>query len=218
MPSPTRTRALQHVSEEKPRYQTTLPNNPEPAYAPPSTTHRILTALRVAVLPPWLHVKHGSYLELTLTGQLPESSSLELTLPDACRVLQGAAHDPRIAGLVLRCPGGLRIGWAKLQELRRHVSYFRASGKPTTALIERGGEREYYAATACAHVFALPCAQLVLTGFAMSGTCRVAHIQAFVHTAQGATGWARCARLAWSQRWCAAGATSRRPTWWRHKG
>lgn len=57
-----------------------------------------------------------------------------------------------------------------IQELRRHIAYMRAAGKPTIALIERGGEREYYTASACAQVFALPCAQLVLTGFAMAGT------------------------------------------------
>lgn len=110
--SPSRTRTLAHVAT-KPHYAVT--QSPELTYTPPSTTHRVLTTLRVAVLPPWLRIKRGSYLELSLTGHLPELSNFELTLCDACRVLHGAAHDPRIAGLILRCPGGLRMGWAKLQ-------------------------------------------------------------------------------------------------------
>ncbi len=37
------------------------------------------------------------------------------------------------------------------------------------ALIERGAEREYFVAVACDKVYALPSAQLVLSGFTMSG-------------------------------------------------
>jgi Peptidase family S49 len=55
------------------------------------------------------------------------------------------------------------------QEIRRHVAFFRASGKPTVAYMKRGGEKEYYLATCCEEVYVPPTAQLALRGLSVSG-------------------------------------------------
>lgn len=44
--------------------------------------------------------------------------------------------------------GSPQIGWAKVQEIRRHVEYFRKSGKFTIVTMKQGGEKEYYLASA----------------------------------------------------------------------
>lgn len=64
----------------------------------------------------------------------------------------------------------LAIGWAKLQELVRHIDHFRASGKFAVAYMELGGEKEYYLASACSEVILPPSANLSLRGLSVSGT------------------------------------------------
>jgi hypothetical protein len=43
----------------------------------------------------------------------------------------------------------LAVGWAKLQEIRRHLDLFNASGKFSIAYMKQGGEKEFYLASAC---------------------------------------------------------------------
>ena len=63
-----------------------------------------------------------------------------LTPPHACvqicQSLQKAALDPRIKGLAIEI-GPLAIGWAKVQEIRRYLSYFRQSGKFTMVYMKQ---------------------------------------------------------------------------------
>jgi len=56
--------------------------------------------------------------------------------------------------------------WAKVQELRDAVVDFRRSGKPVTAFLEYGADREYYLASAADKVYLLPSSSLDLTGIA----------------------------------------------------
>jgi protease IV len=84
-------------------------------------------------------------------------------MPVVTEALRKAAYDPRVRGVLLRIEP-LAIGWARVQEIRRHVEFFRASGKETVAFVTRGGEREYYLATACAEVVAPRLAGLYLKG------------------------------------------------------
>ena len=80
--------------------------------------------------------------------------------------LRRAKTDPRITSVVL-LPGSLDSPyWGKLQELREAVLDFRRSGKPVTAFLEFGGDREYYLASAAEKVYLLPSSSLDLTGVA----------------------------------------------------
>jgi protease IV len=82
------------------------------------------------------------------------------------RALRRAKTDPRITSVVLM-PGSLDSPyWAKLQELRDAVVDFRRSGKPVTAYLEYGGDREYYLASAADKIYLLPTSSLDLTGLA----------------------------------------------------
>lgn len=42
--------------------------------------------------------------------------------------------------------------YGKLVELRRHMEYFKASGKTLVAYMDSGAEKEYYAALGCDEV------------------------------------------------------------------
>lgn len=116
---------------------------------------------------------------IELSGALPESvpasrtpsfSAPPVTLPSICNALRKAAKDPRITGVFFKV-GGLGCGWAKLQEFHRHLEEFRKdSGKFTVAYLEVGGEKEYYAASACEELYTPPGAYVSLRGLSVQGT------------------------------------------------
>lgn len=89
-------------------------------------------------------------------------------MPALCESLRKAAYDPRVAGLYLNIDL-LDAGWAKVQEIRAHVEFFKASGKPTVAYMKRGGEKEYFLATTCEEIYIPPVAQLALRGLSVQG-------------------------------------------------
>ena len=64
----------------------------------------------------------------------------------------------------------LAAGWAKLQEISEYLELFNASGKQSIAFLTRGGEKEYYLASACSKVFIAPTASLSLRGVGVAGT------------------------------------------------
>ena len=53
--------------------------------------------------------------------------SSTLSLPKVTENLRKAAVDPRISGLVLKIDP-LSCGWAKVEEIRRHIKLFKKSG------------------------------------------------------------------------------------------
>jgi protease-4 len=69
-----------------------------------------------------------------------------------------------VKALVLRVGFLPDAGWGKVQELRDAVTRFRKSGKPAYAHLEFCGNKEYYLATACSRVYALPTAILQVSG------------------------------------------------------
>jgi len=80
--------------------------------------------------------------------------------------LRRAKTDPHITSVVL-VPGSLDDPyWAKVQELRDAIVDFRRSGKPVTAFLEYGTDREYYLASAADKIYLLPSSSLDLTGVA----------------------------------------------------
>lgn len=52
-----------------------------------------------------------------------------------------------------------------LQEIIDHIEFFRKSGKPTVAYLERGAQLEYLLACACEEVYVPPSSLIFLTGY-----------------------------------------------------
>jgi protease-4 len=115
----------------------------------------------------------GGYLYLNLQGEIPEQPPAELPSlferrPAPIRVLveslDRAAVDPKVTSMVLRVSFLSDVGWARVQELRDAILRFRKSGKPAYAHLEFCGNREYYLATACTKIYAVPTAIMDITG------------------------------------------------------
>lgn len=147
--------------------------SPELEYVERSAFDRSIASLRLAFALPWRRFKGGSALVFKLGGAIPEEPqsrfSQVTSLPAICECLRKAAHDPRINGVVFKIDP-LSVGWAKVIEIRRHLEYFRKSGKWTVAYMERAGEKEYYLASAFEEIYAPPCASLSLRGLSVAGT------------------------------------------------
>ncbi|TKB50539.1 signal peptide peptidase SppA [Ferrimonas sediminicola] len=92
-------------------------------------------------------VPEGAALVLNLEGKLVEQprdidpfkmlaggadDEQEIVIGDLLKVIEAAAEDDRIAGIVLR-PGGVQGGSAKLELVGRALARFRDSGKPVIA-------------------------------------------------------------------------------------
>jgi protease IV len=115
----------------------------------------------------------NNYLFLDLQGEIPEEPSSEIgslferqppSLRTLVESLERAAEDPRVSAVVLRVSILPDSGWATVQELRDAVGRFRRSGKPAYAHLEFCGNKEYYLASACDKVYAIPSALLQVTG------------------------------------------------------
>ena len=120
----------------------------------------------------------NAYLSLDVSGGLSEqpppswAGLLETPRPSLRAMVDGidrAAADPRVSGLVIRV-GPLGAGWARVRELREALLRFRATGKPSWAHLEYGGNLEYFLATGCERVAAAPTAMLAITGLAAEVT------------------------------------------------
>jgi protease IV len=114
-----------------------------------------------------------SYLLLSLDGSIPEQPSADLgsllerrpvSLRTLVESLERAAADPKVSAVVVRVGTLPDAGWGKVQELRDALARFRKSGKPAYAHLEFCGNKEYYLATACSKIYALPTAILDVSG------------------------------------------------------
>jgi protease-4 len=114
-----------------------------------------------------------SYLYLDLDGEIPEQPPVELpsflerrppTLRTLVDSIDRAGRDSKVDALVLRVSILPEAGWGKVQELRDAVTRFRRSGKPAYAHIEMIGNKEYYLASACSKIYAVPNAILDVSG------------------------------------------------------
>eukprot|EP00892_Ulva_mutabilis_P012513 jgi/Ulvmu1/9634/UM054_0066.1 len=141
-------------------------------YKEPDAQQRFQTSAKLAFALPWRRFKKGSFLSIKLDGAIAEKKqprfSPNISMPALCESLRKAAYDPRVAGLYLNIDL-LDAGWAKIQEIRTHIEFFKASGKPTVAYMKRGGEKEYFLATACEEIYIPPVAQLSLRGLSVQG-------------------------------------------------
>lgn len=73
-------------------------------------------------------------------------------LRDAVKAIETAALDPGVKYILLR-PDGVSAGMADLEELRRALVEFRASGKAVVAYTENPGNGSYYLATAADKIY-----------------------------------------------------------------
>jgi len=123
----------------------------------------------------------SNYLYLSLDGDIPEQqprSDFDAFFekrPPSLRALveslDRAAEDPKIAGVLIRVGVLPDVGWGKVQELRDAILRFRSrSNKPTYAHVEFCGNKEYYLATACSKIYAVPTALLDVSGLAAEVT------------------------------------------------
>jgi protease-4 len=114
-----------------------------------------------------------SYLYLRLEGEVPEQPPADFgsflerrpaSLRTLMQSLDRAADDPNVRAVVVRVSVLPDSGWGKVQELRDAITRFRKSGKPAYAHLEISGNKEYYLATACTKIYAVPTALLDVTG------------------------------------------------------
>eukprot|EP00887_Chlorella_sp_A99_P004631 scaffold4.g4631.t1 len=143
----------------------------ELVYEEPSALAKACTNVKLAFALPWRRFKQGSALVIKLSGAIPEQpqprfGGADASLPALCEALRKAAYDPRISGVVIK-------------ELRRHIEFFRQSGKFTIAYLERAGEKEYYLASACEELYAPPSAYLSLRGLSVGVEPQVKRIGKF---------------------------------------
>ncbi|EES05594.1 hypothetical protein BDA96_04G269100 [Sorghum bicolor] len=134
---------------------------------------QLAVKLRMLVAPPWQRVRKGSVLNMKLRGeisdQLKTRFSSGLSLPQICENFVKAAYDPRISGIYLHIEP-LRCGWAKVDEIRRHIVDFKKSGKFVVGYMPVCGEKEYYLACACGELYAPPSAYVALFGLTVGQT------------------------------------------------
>lgn len=127
---------------------------------------------RMLVALPWQRVKKGSVLTIKLSGEIPEQYQGRfmqgLSLPQICENLVKAANDPRVAGVFLSIEP-LNCGWGKLDEIRRHLEYYKQSGKFLVGYMAVGGEKEYYLASLCPELYCPPGAYISIVGLKVQG-------------------------------------------------
>lgn len=122
---------------------------------------------------PWQRVKKGSVLKLKLSGKITEQFqgrfTSGLSLPQVCQNLVKAAYDPRISGVYLQIEP-LDCGWGKIEEVRRHILFYKKSGKFIVSYMSVGGEKEYYLARTCEELYLPPGAYVTLYGLKVQAT------------------------------------------------
>ena len=77
--------------------------------------------------------------------------------------IQKAGADSRITGIVVK-PSNLRMGWGKLQQLRRALEQFQQRGKTVVGVLTVAGNKEYFLATVASRIFLSPAGFLDLKG------------------------------------------------------
>lgn len=108
----------------------------------------------------------GAYAEGRPDGLLSRVLEERAGLIELLANLDKAAHDDRIAGVVVRM-ATLDAGWAQIREIRDALTGVQASGKTVVAHMGAevmGGNREYYLASVADQVFVAPAASPMLNG------------------------------------------------------
>ena len=113
-----------------------------------------------------------SVLLIELTREVEEGASGHpffrgetLALYEVTEAIRRACRDSAIAGLLVRLDGP-DIGWAKAESLHQAIRRFRDSGKPSLAVLSRGGNSAYFVAAAARQVALDPGSSLDLHALA----------------------------------------------------
>jgi protease-4 len=98
-------------------------------------------------------------------GRRPLFGKARRSLHSVIEQLRRGADDPRIAGLLLKIDD-ITLDFARAQELRDAVGEYRKNGKPVTAFMVKGGNLQYYLASAADEIYMDPTGLLELKGLA----------------------------------------------------
>ncbi|KAK7330245.1 hypothetical protein VNO77_24433 [Canavalia gladiata] len=128
---------------------------------------KFMVKMRMLLAFPWERLRYGTVLTIKLRGQISDQLksrfSPGLSLPQICDNFLKAAYDPRVSAIYLHIDI-LNCGWAKVEEIRRHIFNFKKSGKLIVAYVPSCREKEYYIACACDEIYAPPSAYFSLFG------------------------------------------------------
>lgn len=121
--------------------------------------------------PKWLYLDLRVPLEATprSAGFLEDPSDLPPLTTDMANLIRAAGKDESILGIRAEL-GGLGLGWAQVQELRKALLEYRESGKECKIWGEAFSNKEYYLATACNEVAMPPAGVFLVNGMSMTVT------------------------------------------------
>ncbi|RJP73689.1 MAG: signal peptide peptidase SppA [Candidatus Zixiibacteriota bacterium] len=110
-------------------------------------------------------------VEMTLEGEIRETEApfsffrpmSGMTLRQLRRQIQEYADDPKVDGLLINF-NNPDIGWAQMQQVRRSLEDFKATGKKLMAWSESYSQRDYYLASLCDEIYLLPVGMVDLHG------------------------------------------------------
>ncbi|KAG4932614.1 hypothetical protein JHK87_046616 [Glycine soja] len=154
-----------------PRHYSSSPKQDYPTgdfdFKPITGWKKFTVNLKMLTAFPWERLRYGTLLTIKLRGQISDQLNSRfspgLSLPQICDNFFKATYDPRISGIYLHIDI-LNCGWAKVEEIRRHILNFRKSGKFVVAYVPSCREKEYYIACACEEIYAPPSAYFSLFG------------------------------------------------------
>lgn len=126
-------------------------------------------------------VKNDTVLVLDLEGELQEEAQVQTTLSssvlghipgtslhDILQVLDTAAKDPRIEGILLKLDGIDKAGLASLSEIGLALDRFKASGKPVWAWGTNFSQEQYAIAAHANEIYVHPMGQVIVKGLSSS--------------------------------------------------
>jgi len=125
-----------------------------------------------------VHVPDDAVLIVNPVGAIVEElalpeSALTISAPhqtllrDLVTAIQRAAADERIQLMVLKLDDMDKTSLAKLQELRRAIDQFKATGKPVIAIGPNYSQAQYFLAADADHIFLNPLGVVGIEGFSM---------------------------------------------------
>jgi protease-4 len=134
---------------------------------------------------PSAKLENGSYIVFDLStnitdappsfdfGDLSNSRDDTLQLRSVVRVLDAAARDNRIAGILIKGslqPTDFGSGFGALAEVRAALRRFRNAGKPVKAYLEEATTRDYYLASVANQITIDPYGMIYMPGLASEPT------------------------------------------------
>jgi protease-4 len=111
----------------------------------------------------WLVVRLAPPLDEQRISALPFQRDAAWSLLDVLDLLETAASDPQVDGVLLRLSGAPR-GWSKLMSVRRALERVRAAGKPVAAWGERLAPEDLFVASAATKLWLPPSGSIFLVG------------------------------------------------------